>query len=117
MLCGNEWGKCGRTRLGNFEYVFDAAGQEAGMQLEQLLPFRRFKISWLSTHSCHCCEKLLQRLGGILRPPLKHQCPVSFSTTAITSVATSLVCCASGSPNDFSPPIVSTGMVSLVWES
>src|SRR5207253_5387446 len=33
------------------------------------------------------------------------QCPVSFSTTTVTSVATSLVCCPSASPNDFSPPM------------
>src|SRR5438309_2261282 len=42
------------------------------------------------------------------------QCPVSFSTTTVTSVATSLVCCASASPSDFWPPMVSTGMVSFV---
>ncbi len=42
----------------------------------------------------------------------KTQCPVSLSTTTVTSEATSFVCCPRGSPRLFSPPITSTGMVS-----
>jgi hypothetical protein len=45
------------------------------------------------------------------------QCPVFFSTMTVASVATSLACCPSASPNDLSPPMVSTGMVNLVCES
>jgi hypothetical protein len=42
------------------------------------------------------------------------QCPVSFNTTTVTSVATSLICWLSTSPNDYSPPITRTGIVSWV---
>src|SRR5438552_18227833 len=42
------------------------------------------------------------------------QCPVSFSTTTVTSEATNFICCPSTSPNAFSPPITRTGIVSLV---
>ncbi len=42
------------------------------------------------------------------------QCPVSFNTTTVTSEATNFICCASASPNDFSPPMDSTGIVSFV---
>src|SRR2546430_5931889 len=45
------------------------------------------------------------------------QWPVSCNTTTVTSVATSFICAASSFPNDFSPPIESTGTVSFVCES
>src|SRR6266446_2507153 len=45
------------------------------------------------------------------------QWPVFSKTTTLTSVATSFICLASSLPNDFSPPIANTGMVSLVCDS
>src|SRR5260221_13617570 len=42
------------------------------------------------------------------------QCPLPFTTTTVTSEATNFICCASASPNDFSPPIDKTGIVSFV---
>ncbi len=45
------------------------------------------------------------------------QCPVSFSTTTVTSEATNFICRPSTSPDAFSPPITRTGIVSLVLES
>ena len=45
------------------------------------------------------------------------QWPVFSKTTTLTSVATSFIYLASSLPNDFSPPIANTGMVSLVCDS
>src|SRR6266436_1946426 len=45
------------------------------------------------------------------------QCPVFFSTTTVTSEATSFICCANASPKDFSPPIAKIGMFNLVCDS
>src|SRR5207248_4903427 len=45
------------------------------------------------------------------------QCPLSFKTTTVTSVATSFICAPSSLPSDFSPPIDNTGIVSFVCES
>src|SRR5947208_13329207 len=63
-------------------------------------------------------EKLLKRLGGFLRPLLKH--PVSgvlqHDDGHVCRNELSLLPF-SASPNDFSPPMVSTGMGSLVGES
>jgi hypothetical protein len=42
------------------------------------------------------------------------QCPVFFRITTVTLLATSLASRPNPSPRDFSPPITSTGMVSLV---
>ena len=42
------------------------------------------------------------------------QCPVFGSTSVSTFVATSFACFPSASPFAFSPPIASTGIVSLV---
>lgn len=46
-----------------------------------------------------------------------NQCPVSFNTTTSTLEATSFICAASSLPNDFSPPIDSTGIVNFVCDS
>ena len=45
------------------------------------------------------------------------QWPVFGSTRVSVFVATSLTCLPSASPFAFSPPMASTGMVSLVWAS
>ena len=59
-------------------------------------------------------EKLNQRVGRFLGPFLQNPMTGVLSTTTVTLSATSFICSASSLPNDLSPPIDSTGMVSFV---
>src|ERR1700722_11851060 len=77
------------------------------------------KISSLArqAHCCACQRNFCNASVVSFGCSSSTQCPVFFNTMTVTSVATSLACCPSASPNDFSPPMVRTGMVSLVWDS
>ena len=88
------------------------------LNMEQFLSFST-KIASLARQPQYCefqrnfCNASVVSFGC----SSSTQCPVFFSTTTVASVATSLACCPSASPNDLSPPMVSTGMVNLVCES
>src|SRR4051812_6132601 len=62
-------------------------------------------------------EKVQQGVGSFFCVLFHQQWPVFFRTTICTLVPTNLTCCPRASPRDFSPPIESTGMVSLFFES
>src|SRR5207249_9422748 len=66
-----------------------------------------------SVPHCECHRNFCSASVVSLGRSSSNQCPVSFSTTTVTFEATSFICCASASPSAFSPPITSTGMVSL----
>ena len=62
-------------------------------------------------------EKLLQCFGGFLGSFLKHPVPGVLQHDDGNVCCNQLGLLPSASPSDLSPPMVSTGMVSLVWES
>ena len=74
------------------------------------------KISSLArqTQCCECQRNFCNASVVSFGCSSSTQCPAFFSTTTVASVATSLACCPSASPNDLSPPMVNTGMVNLV---
>src|SRR5579864_3415940 len=70
-------------------------------------------LAW-QAHCCECQRNFSNASVVSFGCSSSTQCPVFFSTTTVASVATSVACCPSASPNDLSPPMVSTGMVNLV---
>src|ERR1700687_114356 len=116
-LSGGD-GNCHQRQGSDHECLDDGSDKHEPFEHGAVLSFST-KISSL-TRQAQCSERQRNFCNASVVSfgcSSSTQCPVFFSTTTVGSVASSLACWPRASPNDLSPPMVSTGMVNLVWES
>jgi hypothetical protein len=112
-------GSCHQRQGSDHEFLEHGSDKHVSLNMELSLRFDGFESATgqADAEACLCCECQRNFCNASVVSfgrSSSTQCPVFFSTTTVASVATSLACCASASPNDLSPPMVSTGMVNLV---